>query len=176
MTTISVSVIDWSDSQTAMKAVTSGMGGKGVSSRVTVNWCGMSQNWCSMSQNWFSMGNDWSWNVGTVSANVQIDSCGILLNIGTWFVGRNGCSVSKSIGNIVNNTHTTIMITKTIRAGDVTWTSLFFTEGTTGGVIFIITESIVAITLFDYKQRETKSKGKVQRSKLKMNTIILTSS
>ena len=127
-------------------------------STVTEEWSAMSKNWSSMAEEWSTMteewgtvsknwsGNDWSsnnWNVATV----QVGSSWILFNINAGFVSLNGSTETESIGNIADNTHTTISITKAVGANLNTWAALFLTERTTGSVIFIITEVEVAITV-----------------------------
>ena len=50
----------------------------------------------------------------TGTTEVEVSGSWILLDIGTWFVGGDGGTVTESIGNVVDSSDTTIGITETV--------------------------------------------------------------
>jgi len=112
-------------------------GGVGSDSWGSQKWggVGLGDHWSS-DGNW--SGEDWAgdgsggWGLGGINA---------------WLVGRDGGSVSEGIGNVVHSSHSAIGISETIGTNLHSWTSLFLSEGTTGSVVFVVAEGVVAQTI-----------------------------
>ena len=92
---------------------------------------------------WSGSDHSWDSSDGTVDGG----SGWGLVGIDAWLVGGDGGTEAKSISHVVHSSDTTIGITETIGTNLHTWTALLLSEGAASGVVFIVTESVVAKTL-----------------------------
>lgn len=131
------------------------------------NWSSISANWSSISSNGSSIGGHGS-DGGSIGGNWggMHKRCGTveggggsrLSGVHTGLVGGDGGTVSKSIGNIVHSSHTSIGITQTVGADLHAWSALLLSEGAASCVVFVVTESIVTQTLETKREREQNDK------------------
>jgi len=127
--------------EAAVETVTSGVGG---GDRVG----GVAEDWGGMGEDWLDMADNRGWDVaGAVEAIVQVDGSWVLLDVSAGLVSGDGGTVAEGVGDVVDGTHATIGVTETVRAGHVAGTALLLAEGTAGGVVFVVTEGVVAVAL-----------------------------
>ena len=122
-------------------------GGVGDWGSIGSDWGGVGSDWGGvggLGDNWGSIGgNSWDdW-----SETVDGGGGGWLRGIGAGLVGGDGGSVTESISDVVDSSDSAVSIAETVRAGHHTWTALFLSEGATGGVVFVVGEGVVAVTL-----------------------------
>jgi hypothetical protein len=85
---------------------------------------------------------------GQVGGN---DGCGLVdedgswvLGLNAWLIGLDVSSETSGISHVVDNSASAVNISETIRSNHHTRASLLSSEGTTGRVVFVVAESIVA--------------------------------
>ena len=84
------------------------------------------------------------------------DDCGLVDGDGSWvlwldsgFVGLDVGSVSKGISDVVDSSDSAIGISESIGTNNLSKSvSSFSSEGTTGSVVFVVSESVVAQVLW----------------------------
>lgn len=102
------------------------------------NWSwGSCDNWSS-NGDWGSSDDSGWWDAGGCSG----------LRGGTWFVGWDGGTETESISDVVDNSLSSINNTKWVRSNNLTESVSRFTSWwTTGGMVFIVSESVVSKTI-----------------------------
>jgi hypothetical protein len=146
-------------------AVAVGLGNSNLSG-VVGNWGSVVDNWGSMVNygsgvsggmvnNWGSMVDNWG-GVGSSGDDRGGNSDGgSVVGGGSWgrwggsgFVGVDGGTESSGISDVVDGTDATIDVGKSIRSYLDSGSSVFFAEGSTGGVLLIVAEGVAAKSIF----------------------------
>ena len=124
-----------------------GLGNWGSVSWAIGEWGG-GNHWSSV------LGQNWSSNNGWNGSNGTVDGGGSwgLVWVNTGLVGGDGGTESEGIGDVVHSSDSAIGITETVGTNLHTWTALLLSEGAASGVVFVVTEGVVAKTLYKHNQ------------------------
>ena len=80
-------------------------------------------------------------------ARVQLDVSGVLFAVGSGLVGVDGGAEAVSVSNVLHDSLATVFVSQFVRTGSPAFAALLPSGSSTGMVLFIVTELVVAVSL-----------------------------